>query len=126
MSYVHLLIVEYMQHPFAYTMGGLTTIAALLKKFAPQLRITKALNALASDVPELSAIALSLASKKSLLKALELGGHVINDVAVAIEEPVIDLKQKKVVPVPVKKSTVNVDEIKTTLEKLLKTLNETK
>jgi hypothetical protein len=127
MTYVQTLIADFMVHPFAYTMGTLTALATMLKKFAPKLRITRALNALASDVPELTTIALSFASKKSLLKALELSGHVINDVIEATEEPLsFDLKQKKVIPAPLQKRDEALEKIKTTLEQLLASLNEKK
>jgi len=115
-----------MLHPLAYTMGTLTCVGALLKKFAPQLRVTKALNALSTDAPELTTIAASFMSKTSLLKALELGGHVIDDVAKAIEPtpatamPVIEQKLEISAP------SIDTDElqkIKATLEQLLTSLS---
>jgi hypothetical protein len=121
-TYVQQLVSEFMLHPFAYTMGTLTVIGALLKKFAPNLRVTRALNALSTDAPELATIAASFMSKTSLLKALELGGHVISDVAKAVETPETPVvEDKKEVTAP------DVDElqkIKATLEQLLASLSQ--
>jgi len=121
---IQAIISEFMLHPLAYTMGTLTCVGALLKKFAPQLRVTKALNALSTDAPELTTIAASFMSKTSLLKALELGGHVIDDVAKAIEPatatPVIEQKLEISAP------SIDTDElqkIKATLEQLLASLS---
>ena len=121
---IQAIISEFMLHPLAYTMGTLTCVGALLKKFAPQLRVTKALNALSTDAPELTTIAASFMSKTSLLKALELGGHVIDDVAKAIEPatatPVIEQKLEISAP------SIDTDElqkIKATLEQLLTSLS---
>ena len=113
-----------MRHPLAYTLGALTTIGALLKKFAPNLRFTKAINALSADAPELATIAASFMSKTSLLKAMELGGHVITDVVKAVEDqnvPVVeDKKEETQAP-----SDDELQKIKTTLEQLLASISTT-
>lgn len=105
-------------------MGTLTFVGMLLKKFSPQSRATKALNAISTDAPELAVIAASFMSKTSLLKALELGGHVIDDVVKAVETPTTPvIEDKKDVIV------TDIDElqkIKTTLEQLLTSLSMVK
>jgi len=80
------LLDAYNQHPVATLMAGGSTVAFVLKKLAPNWRVTKAINALATDAPEIVSIGISFATKKTLLKALELSGHVFDDVAKAVED----------------------------------------
>lgn len=79
MEYVHSLIALVQAHPLAI-LATLSLTGAVLKKFKPRWRLTKIINSLASDIPELRDLTLSLMGKKNLLRALELAEHVIDDV----------------------------------------------
>ena len=99
MEMLNALYAQFSQHPLAYTLGALTTIGALLQRVAPHARITRLINAAAANAPEILTIVMSFASKKQLMKALELSGHVIEDLAKAVEDEPKQVEKPVVAPV---------------------------